>query len=151
MSSPPFELPKAHRWFAVEFNNKAWDLLEKDGRSADQTQEMVHAAHAAAIHWQAVGGPLNDQRAENLLATVYCAARRPEPALRHAQRCLTLSEQNAAEETPFDRATALGCAAQAHKLAGDAAESERLTTLARAAADKLDAEDRSVFDKLYPA
>lgn len=149
MSTPPFELPKAHRWFAVEFNNKAWGLIEKDRRSVDETQEMIHAAHAAAIHWQAIGTPLNDQRAENLLATAYCAARKPEPALRHAQRCLALSEQNAAEETPFDRATALGCAAQAHKLAGDAHESDRLMALALAAADKLDGDDRPVFDKLY--
>jgi hypothetical protein len=151
MSTPPFELDKAHRWFAVEFNNRAWDLVEQRGRSADETQEMLHAAHAAAIHWQAIGTTLNAQRAENLLATAYLAAGRAEPALRHAQRCLALSEQNAASgiETPFDRATALGCAAQAHKLAGDTNESERLDNLAKAAADKLAADDRPVFDKFY--
>lgn len=151
MSQPPFDLAQAHRWFAVEFNNRAWDLLEKDGRTADETQTMLHAAHAAAIHWKAIGTPLNEQRAENLLATAYLQAGRAEPALRHAQRCLALSEQNAAAgtETPFDRATAFGCAAQAHKLAGDANESERLMLLAKAAADKLDADDRPVFDKFY--
>lgn len=150
MSEPPFDLAKAHRWFAVEFNNRAWDLIEKQGRSADETQEMLHAAHAAAIHWKAVGNLLNDQRAENLLATAYLKASRAEPALRHAQRCLELSEQNAAaEETPFDRATALGCAAKAHALAGDANEAERLDALAQSAAANLDADDRSVFSNLY--
>jgi len=149
MSPPPFDVAWAHRWFAIEFNNRAWDLFELEGRSAEETQEMIHAAHAAAIHWQAVGTPLNHQRAENLLTTAYCAAGKPEPALRHAQRCLELSDENAAEESPFDRATALGCAAQAHKLAGDITEAERLTALARAAADKLEADDRPVFDKLY--
>lgn len=149
MPATPFDVAWAHRWFAIEFNNRAWDLFETDGRSAEETQEMIHAAHAAAIHWQAVGTPLNTQRAENLLATVYCAAQKPEPALRHAQRCLALSEQNAAEEPPFDRAIALGCAAHAHKLAGDANEAERLITLAQAAAGKLEADDRSIFDKLY--
>jgi hypothetical protein len=150
MTTAPFDLAKAHRWFAVEFNNRAWDLVEKDGRSADETQEMLHAAHAAATHWKAIGTPLNEQRAENLLATAYLKAGRAEPALRHAQRCLALSEQNAAgTETPFDRATAFGCAAQAHKLAGDVNEAERLMTLATAAAEKLDADDRPVFEKLY--
>jgi hypothetical protein len=151
MSTPPFELDKAHRWFAVEFNNRAWDLVEQDGRSADETQAMLHAAHAAAVHWQAIGTPLNAQRAENLLATAYLKAGRVEPALRHAQRCLALSEQNATAgtESPFDRATALGCAALAHNLAGDANESERLMELATAAAEKLDADDRPVFDKFY--
>lgn len=151
MSTPPFELDKAHRWFAVEFNNRAWDLVEKRGRSADETQEMLHAAHAAAIHWKAIGTPLNEQRAENLLATAYLAAGRAEPGLRHAQRCLALSEQNASSgtETAFDRATALGCAARAHNLAGDTNESERLMALATAAAERLDADDRPVFENLY--
>ena len=151
MTTAPFDLDKAHRWFAVEFNNRAWELVEKDGRSADETQAMLHAAHAAATHWIAIGTPLNEQRAENLLATAYLKAGRAEPALRHAQRCLDLSEQNAAAgtETPFDRATALGCAAQAHELAGDANEAERLMMLARAAVEKLDGDDRPVFEKLY--
>jgi hypothetical protein len=133
----------------VEFNNRAWDLIEKDGRTAEETQEMLHAAHAAAIHWKAVGAAINEQRAENLLATAYLKAGRAEPALRHAQRCLTLSGHNADAETPFDRASALRCAARAHELAGDAPESERLTLLAKAAADRLDGEDRPVFEKLY--
>jgi hypothetical protein len=150
MTTPPFDLEKAHRWFAVEFNNCAWVLVEKDGRSADETQEMLHAAHAAAIHWQAVGTPLNEQRAENLLATAYLKAGRAAPALRHAQRCLVLSEQNAGSESPFDRATALGCGACAHELAGDADEAERLMALALAEAERLETDDRVVLEKLYP-
>jgi hypothetical protein len=151
MPAPSFDLAQAHRWFAVEFNNRAWDLVEKDGRSAEETQEMLHAAHAAAVHWKAVGIPINEQRAENLLATAYLKAGRAEPALRHAQRCLVLSEQNGAagSETPFDRATALGCAAQSHQLARDTSEADRLNSLALAAAAKLDADDRPVFEKLY--
>ena len=151
MSAPPFDLEKAHRWFAVEFNNRAWDLIEKDGRTAEETQEMLHAAHAAAIHWKTIGTSANEQRAENLLATAYLKASRAEPALRHAQRCLALSEQHAASatQTPFDRATALGCAGRAHELAGDASEGERLITLALKEAKRLDADDRPVFDKLY--
>lgn len=151
MTPPPFDVAKAHRWFAVEFNNHAWDLVERDGRTADETQEMLHAAHAAAIHWQAIGTPLHQQRAENLLATAYLKAGRAEPALRHSQRCMALSEQNSAAgtETPFDRATALMCAARAHQRAGDKNEAERLMALADAAAASLDADDRGVFDKLY--
>jgi hypothetical protein len=149
MSEPPFDVAEAHRWFAIEFNNRAWDLVENEGRTADQTQEMIDAAHAAACHWQAIGTSLNAQRAEGLLATAYLKAGRAEPALRHAQRGLALSEQNAAEETGFDRATTLAAAARAHGLAGDVAEAERLFALATAAAEKLEADDREVFEKLY--
>ena len=73
----------------------------------------------------------------------------PKAAVWHAERCLSLSVQNAKEETPFDRATALGCAAKAHALAGDIAQADRLRTLAQAAAAALDDEDRGVFEKLY--
>jgi hypothetical protein len=147
--TPPFDLAQAHRWFAIECNNQAWDLVEKFSRTADETQQMIHAAHASVLHWQAAGNALNRQRGENLLATVYAAAGVPKAAVWHAERCLLLSVQNAKEETPFDRATALGCAAKAHALAGDVAQADRLRTLAKAAAEALDAEDRGVFEKLY--
>ena len=31
MTEAPFDLPRAQRWFAVECNNAAWDLLDKPG------------------------------------------------------------------------------------------------------------------------
>jgi hypothetical protein len=148
MSQPPFDLAQAHRWFAIEFNNRAWDLVEQSSRSAEEIVEMIHAAHAAAIHWQAVGTKLHLQRAENLLATAYLKAGQFEPALFHAQRGLTLGEQNATDQTPFDQATTLA-AARAYELAGNSHEGERLLSLALAAAEQLSADDRAVFDKLY--
>jgi hypothetical protein len=149
MSEPPFDLAKAHLWFAIECNNQAWDLVEKPGRTADEMQQMIHLAHASVLHWQAVGTALNRQRGENLLATVYFDAGDAAAAVRHAERCLSLSVQNAKEESPFDRATALGCAAKAHALAGDTAQADRLRTLAKTAASALDDEERGVFEKLY--
>jgi hypothetical protein len=149
MPEAPFDLATVHRWFAVEFNNQAWDLVEKANRTADETQQMIHLAHASVLHWQHAGSALHRQRGENLLATVYAAANVPKAAVWHAERCLSLSVQNAKEETPFDRATALGCAAQAHALAGDLAQADRLRTLAKGAVDVLAADDRAVFEKLY--
>lgn len=149
MSQPPFEIALAQRWFAVEFNNRAWDLVEQCDRSDDETVEMLHAAHAAAIHWQAVGTKLHAQRAENLLATAYLQAGHSEPALFHAKRGLALGEQNAADQTPFDQATTFAAAARAYELAGNRPESQRLSSLALAAAERLPADDQAVFDKLY--
>ena len=149
MSEPPFDLAKAHLWFAIECNNQAWDLVEKSSRTADETQQMIHLAHASVLHWQAVGTAVNRQRGENLLATVYAVAGDAAAAVRHAERCLSLSVQNAKDESPFDRATALGCAAKAHALAGDTAQADRLRTLAKTAAAALDDEERGVFENLY--
>jgi len=151
MAEPPFDLARAHRWFGVEFNNRAWELVEKEGRSAVEVEEMLHAAHAAAIHWQQVGAPINGQRAEVLLATAYAAVGRWDTALRHAQKALVLSETTAADgsEHAFDRASTLAIAARAHQALGDALEGERLLALALRTADALPADDRIVFDKLY--
>ncbi|NJM49445.1 MAG: hypothetical protein HC860_27425 [Alkalinema sp. RU_4_3] len=41
MSQPPFDVAVAHRWFAVEFNNRAWDLVEKTDRTADEAVEIA--------------------------------------------------------------------------------------------------------------
>jgi hypothetical protein len=149
MSQPPFDVTVAHRWFAVEFNHRAWGLVENIGRTGDETDEMIQTAHASAIHWQAAGTPLNAQRAENLLTTAYLKARKPDPALHHAQRSLALSEQNGSTQTPFDRATTLAAAAKAYNLTGNGGEALRLITLAVAEADKLSDDERALFDKLF--
>ena len=39
-----------HRYFAIEFNNLAWDLSVQD-RSPKEDEEMLNAAHASAFHW----------------------------------------------------------------------------------------------------
>jgi hypothetical protein len=71
MPTAPFDESRAHRWFAVEFNNLAWDLLEKPDRTAEDDERLRHAAHAACLHWQATGSVLNDLRAHVLLTTTY--------------------------------------------------------------------------------
>jgi hypothetical protein len=45
---PPDEIKKAHRWFAVEGNNRAWDLAAKASRTPAEDSEMLLAAYAAA-------------------------------------------------------------------------------------------------------
>ena len=66
------ELHDRHRYFAVECNNRAWDLAAKP-RTAAEDDEMLNAAHAAAYHWRAVGTDLHAMRARMLLAPRLCA------------------------------------------------------------------------------
>lgn len=151
MPEAPFDVTKAQRWFAVDLNNRAWDLVEKPDRSPQETDDMIDAAHAACVHWRAVGTPLNQLRAECLLATAYAAAGLGEAAMRHAEECLQSSDRVGEEQTPFDRATAHGCAANAYGIAGDArnAEAHQQKT-ADLAASLADAEDRQLTVRLYP-
>ena len=151
MADAPFEVPRAHRWFAVELNNLAWDLVEAPQRSADEIERMIHAAHGACFHWMQVGTLLNHLRAECLLATAYAVAGLREGAIWHAERCLALSHEAGDTQTPFDRATAHGAAANAFAVANRPNDSRDQYRLAKAVADTFtDADDLKVFEKLYP-
>lgn len=151
MAEPPFDVTRAHRWFAVELNNLAWELVEAPDRSPADAERMIHAAHGAYFHWLQVGNPLNHLRAECLLATAYAKAGIGEAAARHAERCLELSREAGDTQTAFDRATAHGCAGVAFAAAGRIEEAKAQYLLAFAAAERFfDPDDRPVFYRLYP-
>jgi hypothetical protein len=152
MPEPPFDVAQANRWFAIELNNLAWDWIERPSRTAEETERLIHAAHASCHHWLQVGAPLNHQRAQCLIATAYAAANLLEAALRHAERCLALSAEAGAEQTPFDLATAFGCAARAYAIAGRTERARQLHAKARSYVEQFDhPDDQVLFDKLYPA
>ena len=152
MPESTFDTAAAHRWFAIEFNNRAWDLVEAASRTDDETDEMLHTAHAAWVHWRAAGDELNRLRAECLLATAYVKAGSAESAVRYGRSCVRLSEQVGAEQTPFDRASVHGCLAAALSLAGERSSATEQEALAIAAAAQLTEEgDREVFEQLYGA
>lgn len=149
MSEPPFDLAKGHRWFAVEFNNLAWELYELPSRTAEETERMLDAAHASVHHWRQVGTVLNALRGQILLASCYVSASYGENAVRHAYRALELLSQ-VSGATPFDRVGVLGSAACAMALAGKIAEAERLRGEARQAmTDLTDDDDRRVAMQLW--
>ena len=152
MANPPFDVTIAHRWFAVELNNLAWDLAEAETASQAHVERMIHAAHAACFHWLEVGDLLNHLRAQCLLATAYARAGLAEAAVRHAQRCVGLSGEAGERQTTFDRAAAHGCASLAFAGAGRIDEARAQHELARAAAAGFaDPSEAPAFERLYPA
>lgn len=152
MTDPPFDVPKASRFFAIEANNLAWSLIEAAERTDEDAERMIHAAHASLYHWSQVGTAINRQRGLCLVATAYAAAGRGEEAGHYARLCLEMSRADGIGQTAFDRATAYGCAAAAAARVGRADDARRLHAAAtEAAAGFEDAEDRAVFEKLYPA
>lgn len=151
MPEAPFDVSRAHRWFAVECNNSAWDLLESSGRSAEDSARLIEAAHAASFHWRAVGNELNRLRALNLLATAYVAVQDAAASVRYAEQVLAALSVADAQATAFDSAAAHGCAAAAFRLAGRNADAQVAAVEAAQFAATLDADDRAVFERLYPA
>jgi len=104
-----------HRYFAIEFNNRAWDLAEKVSRSAAETEEMLNAAHSAASHWNVIGTDLNRMRARALLAQVCALAGMGDFALPLAEevRSYFLSRETEAWEIALVQSIHANAAARA--------------------------------------
>jgi hypothetical protein len=125
-----------HRKFAVDLFNRTWDLLDKEDRTPEEAETMIHAAHASRYHWGEIGTPLEFERGEWQISRVYAVLNRPQAALYHAQRCLDLCQAN--EIGDFDLAFAYEALARAYAIAGDAAKSGEYIELAMRAAEQIE-------------
>jgi hypothetical protein len=109
--------PAALRSVAVASNNLASDLLARNDRSAAHDRLLLDAAHAAREFWLKCGTPVNEARAEYLLALAHNAVRRPDTARDHGARALALLEGLGDEKV--DEAFTHLALANASRLLGD--------------------------------
>jgi hypothetical protein len=136
-----------HRQLGVDLFNKAWTLMKIPRGTAEEDDELLHCAHASAYHWMQAGTLVNRVRSEWQCSRVYTVLALPEPALRHARRCLELAESSPAELEAFDLPFAYEAMARAHAAGGEAAEADAWLVRARAAAAGIaDADDRAVIE-----
>jgi hypothetical protein len=151
MAAPTFDLAQAHRWFAIQCNNLAWQLAEQADRTPDELEDLISAAHASRYHWSNVGTRLNALRCESLLAMAYLCAGRAEISLHHAQRSHSQCQEPSSEATPFDRACAVAGVAAALAKLGHPGEARLHYVEALAWVEKFDHPDeKPVFEQLYP-
>jgi len=136
-----------HRWFGVEFNNEVWDLLDAgvgpDSPEADRDL-VLYGAYASARHWAECGGPVQQARAEHLVARACLAVGDPVAGLRHARRCLGLVLAHPEDAADWDAPFGHEALARALAATGDVPGARRHRDLARgltaAVADPLDRE-----------
>ena len=83
MKPAPEETELWQRRLAGQANNRAWMLSESASRTAEEDQEMLHAAHAAMYFWKIVGNANNHAHAAQLLAHVYALLGLGQPAKRY--------------------------------------------------------------------
>jgi uncharacterized protein YndB with AHSA1/START domain len=121
-----------HRAEAVQANNSVWDLLTSADRTADEDEDLLRRAYAAAYHWARAArrGPENEARAEYMIARAQAELGRGEMAMHHARRCMAATE--AAALADFDLAYAHEALARAFALVGDGAAADRELAAARA-------------------
>ena len=133
-----------HRRFAIDLFNLVWDLLDKEDRTPEENDRMVHAAHASRFHWGEIGTPLEFERGEWQISRVYAILGRGEQALFHAQRCLDICEEN--DIGDWDIAFAYEALARAHAVAGNTSEADKFIQLGKEAGEKIKEKgDRDYF------
>ncbi|MCB1500365.1 MAG: hypothetical protein KDK07_11360 [Bauldia sp.] len=111
-------MPHDHRRLAIDFNQRAWTLIDRKDRSTEEADEMIGAAHASLMHWLKAGTGVNQQRGEWLIARAYAEAGRAEPARHHLDRMLALTERYRDDLADFDIAFAEALAARVEALSG---------------------------------
>jgi hypothetical protein len=137
---------EAHRFFAIQFNGQTWSLLDKPERTQEEDELMVYSAHASCRHWLEAGTGVNHQRGEWMISRVYSVLGLGEAALRHAKRCLELTEEHADLMEDFDQAFAFESVARAHAVARNQVEALRYIELAQQAGEAIEAdESKEIF------
>ena len=140
----PDDPAKTHRQFAVECNNRAWDLATQAARTPAEDREMLLAGYAAAFHWSKVGAPVNHMRADLLLARVHVQLGQGSTALHYARLALEFCAAQPCED--WDLAFAHAELALAAAVVGDAPMHRQHHALARQLGQAIkDKEDRDVF------
>jgi hypothetical protein len=144
--SAPTEIdPATRRKLAVDLFNHVWTLLERENRTPEQDDEMLHAAHASRYHWGEIGEPVHRSRGEWQCSRVYAVLGRVEPSLWHARRCLAINEAHGIAD--FDIAAAYEAMARACLVAGDLTEVAAWKAKANAALSGIaDPDDREVIE-----
>lgn len=140
-------LDEAHGAFAMEYNGKVWELLEKEDRTSEDDMRMLHLAHASCTHWLSAGTEVHHQRGEWMISRVNAVLGYSEAALRHAKKCLELAEDNPEKMEDFDRAFAFEAVARAYAIGNDRDMALKFIKKAETAGKAIKGkEDREIFE-----
>lgn len=137
------EIAKWHRFFAVECNNSAWNLIEREKRTSQEDMELLHCAQAAAFHWDKVGTATNVARADLLLAHAHAKLGNAELAAKYAQRNLDFVTTN--ESSDWELAFAHAAFAHAAAIRPDAEAHANHYWRAQTIGDSLGPKDKEIF------
>jgi hypothetical protein len=138
----------SQRKVAVALFNRVWDLLDAgSGRSADETAEMIDAAHASRLLWRRIGGIEQAVVGEWQISRAYASAGLGDEAVRHADLAWSLLAGAEHEVPDWVAASVQEGRARAYLAAGDGpSASAAITEAARLAALVADPEDRDLVE-----
>jgi hypothetical protein len=134
---PDFGLNAAHRFFAADCYNKAWDLLDKTERTPEEDEQMIRLTLASHWHWT----QRPDYSAEKAsigywqTSRVFAVLGQAENARRFGQLCLDASQ--GADVPPFCLAYAYEALARAEAVAGNHVQAADYITHAQRVAERM--------------
>lgn len=140
----PDTLNRLHRWFAIECNNNAWDLTEKDPLSIDDQRTLLTTAYASAYHWSRIGKPINRVRADMLLARVHARTGDIARALIHAEAAV--SGLDDPDSTDWDRTFGHVVLAQTAAISGRTEQARTARDTATKLTSRLKGEERAALE-----
>ena len=130
---------------AVDSFNQTWSFIEKEDRTPDEDEMMVHCAHTSRYHWGIVGTPINFQRGDWILSRVYTILKRGNEALHYARLCMKHTEENNIQD--FDLAYAYEALARSYAAVEDKSNFEKYNNLAKEAGDKIEKkQNQDIFE-----
>ncbi len=151
MPEPTFDIAQAHRWFAIELNNRSWDLVEANSCSTGELVELIDSAHASCLHWRQIGQPIHQIRSQTLLVMAHVKAGLGQTGVWYADKLLANFSITPEGITPFDSALVHAAVAAACQLVKDTTQATQHYKLATEFADKLtESAERDLFHLLFP-
>jgi hypothetical protein len=136
-NKPDFDLEAAHKHFSVACFNKAWELLDKPDRSAEEDEQMLRLSLTSHWHWtQRIDcAPTNISVALWQTSRIYAVLGQAKNAKRYAEMCLAVSQGD--DIPPFYLGYAYEAMARAELVASNRKQMQLYLAKAQRAADKV--------------
>ena len=128
-----------HKHFSTHCFKESWKLIDKENRSNEENEEMVHYAMASLFHWSKREDCTDRHKSIGCwqVSRCYALADNLEQAERNGKLCLEFSEH----EDPFYVGYAHEALARTAALAGKTEEKNKYIKIARNLAKKIKEKD----------
>ena len=136
-----------HRRLAVQSNNAAWDLIEREQLDAGECAELVRLAATASTHWKEIGNADNIASAELLFGWALARSGAGPAAVDAAGRAF--AHFSAKQSDPTAMAFPHAAMAIALFSAGDRDGHRRHYLEARRIGESLPAQERRYFEAAF--
>lgn len=136
-----FDHGAAHKYFATNCFNQAWDLIDKTDRTPAEDEDMIRLSLASHYHWTQredysdTGASIAYWQTSH----IYAVLGQADNARRYGQLCLNVSQ--AEEIPPFFLGYAYEALARAESTAGNRKQAQEYIDQAKSIAEKIQEAD----------